>query len=60
MPNTADQRLARLGHLFGALLLVVSFVIENRYSLRGGLALRAALVLVLLLVTARIWRPSWP
>ena len=42
-------------------MLAASFWVEVYQSLRGGLALRALLVLILLLVSARLWRlPSLP
>jgi uncharacterized protein involved in response to NO len=56
-------RSSRYGHLAAALVLMASFWIENSGSPRGGLALRAAVVLVLLAGVARIWRlprkPGW-
>jgi len=55
---TPRSRGARLAHLAAAILLVASFWIENSVSLRGGYALRAALILVVLLAVGRIWR--WP
>lgn len=51
------DRLVRVGHVLAALVLVASFWIETQVSLRGGLALRAGLVLVLLLAGAGIARP---
>ena len=55
--------LARVGHLCGAILLVFSFWTELFCSLRGGLALRTAVVTVLLLTSSRAWRlpvaPGW-
>jgi uncharacterized protein involved in response to NO len=60
--GSADRR-ARAGHTVAALILAGSFWVEVYHSLRGGLALRALLVLVLLLVSARLWRlptvPGW-
>ncbi|MEE8384411.1 MAG: NnrS family protein [Dehalococcoidia bacterium] len=52
----ADRR-ARAGHVAAALVLAASFWVEVYQSLRGGLALRALLVLILLLVSAQLWRP---
>ncbi len=54
---TPRDRIQRAAHLAAALLFVGSFWMENQLSLRGGLALRAALTLAVLLVSARIWRP---
>ncbi|MFQ5717915.1 MAG: NnrS family protein [Acidobacteriota bacterium] len=58
-----DQRAAVVGHLVAAGLLLASFWIENSVSLRAGLALRGAVVLAVLLRTARIDRvprlPGW-
>jgi uncharacterized protein involved in response to NO len=57
------DRWARAGHVAAALVLAASFWVEVYRSLRGGLALRALVVLVLLLVSARVWRlptiPGW-
>ncbi len=57
------HRWARAGHVVAALVLAGSFWVEVYQSLRGGLALRALLVLILLLVSARLWRfpnlPGW-
>lgn len=50
-------RLARLGHAAAAGALVLSFWIENSGSTRWGAALRAAVVLAVLLAAARIDRP---
>lgn len=53
----------KLAHGVAALVLVASFVLELRFSERAGLALRAVLVLGLLLLGAKIWRrpraPGW-
>ncbi len=54
---TPRDQLERVAHLAAALLFAGSFLIENQLSLRGGLALRAALTLAVLLVSAGIWRP---
>ena len=51
-----DLRAAGL-HLAAAVTLAASFWIENSVNQRGGLALRALLVLVVLLVSGKIWRP---
>ncbi len=63
-PDAAATRadiLARAGHAGAALLLVASFFVENYASQRAGLALRAAIVLAVLLISGRIWRlPSVP
>ena len=58
--NARDVR-SRISHLLGALVLVASFFIQHEYSLRAGLALRAAVVLAVLLLSAEIWRlPTTP
>ncbi len=50
-----------LAHVFGALVLIASFALESFVSMRLGYALRAALVLAMLELTARIHRsPSVP
>jgi len=52
---------SRLGHLAGAVLLLASFYIQYAYSLRAGLALRGAVVLAVLMLSAEIWRkPTTP
>ena len=65
-PDAAASRvdiLARAGHVLAALLLVASFFVENYASQRAGYALRAAIVLAVLLISGRIWRyplvPGW-
>ena len=55
--GSAGDRLSRVTHLAAAVLLAGSFYVEVYLSLRGGLALRAAVVLVTLLVSSRIHRP---
>lgn len=56
----ADTR-SRLGHAAGALLLLASFFVQYAYSVRAGLALRGAVVLAVLLLSAEIWRaPTTP
>ncbi len=61
-PCTRD-RLIKAGNVFAALVLVASFVVEQRVDPRAGFALRAAVVLLLLLFVAKIWRlprvPGW-
>lgn len=54
---TARSRLILAGHAVAALVLVASFWIETSVSQVGGLALRAALTLLVLLVSGRIYRP---
>lgn len=56
-PPTARDRLLRAAHLGGAILLFASFVLEGSLSLAGGFALRGAIVLVVLLLSAELWRP---
>jgi len=62
---TAEARhhLVRFAHLLAALFLAWSFVVEELWSLRGGLVMRAWIVLFVLLATGRIWRrptvPGW-
>ncbi len=53
---SARDRLVRVGHLAAALILAGSFWLENSVSLRGGLALRALVILAVLLLASRIWR----
>jgi uncharacterized protein involved in response to NO len=56
----ADTR-SRLGHAAGALVLLASFFVQYAYSIRVGLALRGAVVLAVLLLSAEIWRaPTTP
>jgi uncharacterized protein involved in response to NO len=56
----ADVR-SRLGHAAGALLLLASFFVQYAYSIRAGLALRGAVVLAVLMLSAEIWRaPTTP
>jgi len=58
---TATDVRSRLGHLAGALLLMASFFIQYAFSIRTGLALRGAVVLAVLLLSAEIWRsPTTP
>lgn len=61
--TTAGDRLARAGHVIGALLLAGSFWLESQISLRAGLGARAVLLLVLLLASGQIVRlprlPGW-
>ncbi len=52
-----SDRLARLANVSGAALLVASFWIEATYSLRGGMLLRAAVILVALVYNIELWRP---
>lgn len=52
---------SRLGHLAGAVLLLASFYIQYAYSIRAGLALRGAVVLAVLMLSAEIWqKPTTP
>jgi uncharacterized protein involved in response to NO len=51
-----EDRRARAGHVAAAVILAGSFWVEVYHSLRGGLALRALLVLIVLVVSARVWR----
>jgi uncharacterized protein involved in response to NO len=51
----ADAR-RRLAHAAGAALVLASFFLQSAYSVRGGLALRGAVVLAVLLLSAEIWR----
>lgn len=53
---TGRDRLIRTGNVFAAALLAASFWIGTQYSLRLGFLLRAAVVLAVLLGTARIWK----
>lgn len=55
--TSRHDRLVRAGHLTAASLLALSFWIEMAWSLQIGLALRAAVILVVLLASARIWQP---
>ncbi len=55
--TTPRDRIERVAHLAAALLFAGSFLLETQLSLRGGLALRAVLTLVVLLASARIWCP---
>jgi uncharacterized protein involved in response to NO len=58
---TWSDHLARAGHVAAALVLSASFWIECMISQVGGLALRAAIVLTVLLVSGRVYRaPSTP
>ena len=52
-----SDRLARLANVSGAALLVASFWIEANYSLRVGMLLRAAVILVALVYNIDLWRP---
>src|SRR4030095_809210 len=54
---TARSRLILAGHTVAALVLAASFWIETSVSQVGGLALRAALTLLVLFVSGRIYRP---
>lgn len=60
---TPRDRWVRTGHLAAALVLAASFWIETAVSQAGGLALRAAVTLTLLLAAGRIDRlptlPGW-
>lgn len=59
-PTAADRR-KRLGHLAAAALLVFSFWLENAVSLQWGYALRAAVVVAMLVYVGRLHRlPSKP
>ena len=61
MTGSRRDRLVLAAHVAAALALAGSFWLENTVSLRGGLALRAVLILVVLMVSAGIWRlPSVP
>ena len=51
------DRLARFANVSGAALLVTSFWIEAKYSLRVGMLLRAAVILVALVYNIELWRP---
>lgn len=53
---TRRDHLIRAAHLGAAALLIASFALEAFASARAGLALRAAVVLTVLVVGARIWR----
>lgn len=44
------------GHLSAGALLILSFWLEAAWSLRGGLVLRGVIVLMVLLVSAKIWQ----
>jgi len=61
-PTPRDRKI-KFAHLLAAAALVLTFLVELKVSERGGLALRAALVLALLLTVAKIWRrprvPGW-
>jgi uncharacterized protein involved in response to NO len=59
-PDGGADRRVPVFHVLAALVLAASFWVEVYRSLRGGLALRAA-VIVLLLLSTRLWRlPSVP
>lgn len=53
--SRGDRR-ARLANIVGAALLVASFWIEATYSLRGGMLLRAAVILVAFTFNVELWR----
>jgi uncharacterized protein involved in response to NO len=53
---TARDRAARAAHIAAAVVLAFSFWIEVSWSLRGGYALRALVLLAILLSSAKIWR----
>lgn len=58
---TPRDHWVRAGHLAAALVLAASFWIESTASQAGGLALRAGVTLLVLLVSSRIYRlPSLP
>jgi uncharacterized protein involved in response to NO len=57
-PEDVNRRLA---HIAAAAMLLASFFIQYAYSIRAGLALRGAVVLAVLLLSAEIWRkPTTP
>jgi hypothetical protein len=58
---TPHDRRARAGHVALALVLLISFVVELRWSLAIGMAIRAAVVLTALLAAASLHkRPTQP
>jgi uncharacterized protein involved in response to NO len=60
---TSRDRWIRAGHLASALALMASFWMEIRWSQVGGLALRAVVIVLILILSARIYRlptvPGW-
>jgi uncharacterized protein involved in response to NO len=57
MTGSAGDRRTLALHLAAALALMASFWIENSVDQRSGLAMRALLVLLVLLFSGKIWRP---
>ncbi|HTO99691.1 MAG TPA: NnrS family protein [Myxococcales bacterium] len=55
--GAASSGRARLLHLLAGLAFIGTFLLEALVSVRLGFALRAAIVLSVLLVSAGIWRP---
>jgi uncharacterized protein involved in response to NO len=61
--TSGADRATRLAHVGAAVVLLASFWLENYRSLRGGLLLRVAVILVVLVAGSRLWRlptvPGW-
>lgn len=58
---TAEDVGRRIAHALAALAVAASFAVQALYSVRGGLGLRGAIVLGVLLLSAEIWRaPTMP
>ena len=57
LAGAAGSTRAKLLHLFAGLAFVATFFLEALVSVRLGFALRAAIVLAVLLASAEIWRP---
>ena len=55
-PTTRDL-IVRLLHVLGGAILVASFFVGTLISLRLGLGMRAAVILVVLVVDIELWRP---
>jgi uncharacterized protein involved in response to NO len=57
----ASSRTAKLWHLVAGIAFIATFFVEALVSVRLGFALRAAIVLAVLLLSAEIWRrPTVP
>src|SRR6185295_1085402 len=58
---TPTDRAARLAHVAGAMVLLASFGVEQQSSLALAYALRAAVIALVLLSAAKLWkRPALP
>ena len=61
LAGAAGSTLVKLLHLAAGIAFIATFVVEALVSVRFGFALRAAIVLAVLLASAEIWRlPSVP